>query len=199
MTYHLGVDVGTTYTAAAVGRHTRAEAVGLGTRSVSVPTIVSMADEQFLVGEPAACRAITDPQRVAREFKRRVGDPTPLLLGGSPLAAELLMARVVRWVVDQVAVTEGEPPSSLAVTHPANWGEFKLDLLCQALRHAGVPADHLVPEPVAAATSYDDLAEGGEVTFQDFSAAWSAADVPPNDPTLQTFLTAFFGCATRGG
>lgn len=28
MTYHLGVDVGTTYTAPAVGRHARAEAVG---------------------------------------------------------------------------------------------------------------------------------------------------------------------------
>jgi Hsp70 protein len=62
---------------------------------------------------------------------------------------------------------------------------------------AGVVAtDQVGP---ACGCAYDDLAEGGEVTFQDFNAAWSAADVPPSDPTLQTVLTAFFGCATRGG
>ncbi len=107
---------------------------------------------------------------MAREFKRRVGDPTPLLLGGSPVSAELLMARVVEWVAAQVAATEGGPPASLAVTHPANWGEFKLDLLRQALRHVGVPVDHLVPEPVAAATSYAtqrDLAPGTVVAVYD--------------------------------
>jgi actin-like ATPase involved in cell morphogenesis len=154
MTYYLGIDLGTTYTAAATGRDGRVEAATLGIRSVSVPSVVCLAGDQILVGEPAARRAVTDPGRVAREFKRRVGDPTPLLVGGSPVSAEMLMARVVDWVVTQVAATEGGRPASLAVTHPANWGEYKLDLLRQALRHVGVPADRFVPEPVAAATAY---------------------------------------------
>ena len=135
MSYHLGVDVGTTYTAAAIGRDGRVESATLGTRSVSIPTVVCLAGDGLLVGEPAARRAVTDPRRVAREFKRRVGDPTPLLLGGTPVSAELCMARVVEWVVAQVAATEGAAPASLALTHPANWGEYKLDLLRQALRH----------------------------------------------------------------
>src|SRR5918998_680817 len=138
MSYHLGVDVGTTYTAAAIGREGRAEAATLGTRSVSIPTVVCLAGDRLLVGEPAARRAVTEPGRVAREFKRRVGDPTPLLLGGSPVSAELCMARVVEWVVAQVSATEGEPPASLALTHPANWGEYKLDLLRQAVHHVGL-------------------------------------------------------------
>jgi molecular chaperone DnaK len=154
MSYHLGVDLGTTYTAAAIARDGRAEAVTLGARSVSIPSVVCLVDDRLLVGEPAARRAVTDPQRVAREFKRRVGDPTPLLLGGSPVAAELCMARLVEWVVATVSATEGAPPASLALTHPANWGEYKLDLLRQAVRHVGLDVDHLVPEPVAAATAY---------------------------------------------
>ncbi len=154
MAYHLGVDVGTTYTAAAIGRAGRVEPATLGTRSVSVPSVVCMSGDRLLIGEPAARRAVTDPRRVAREFKRRVGDPTPLLLAGAPISAELCMARVVEWAVAQVAATEGEPPASLALTHPANWGEYKLDLLRQALRHVDLTADHLVPEPVAAATAY---------------------------------------------
>ncbi|MDD9368634.1 MAG: Hsp70 family protein, partial [Acidimicrobiales bacterium] len=154
MSYHLGVDVGTTYTAAAIGRDGRAEAATLGTRSVSIPSVIHLAGERLLVGEPAARRAVTDPGRIAREFKRRVGDPTPLLIGGSPVSAELCMARVVEWAVAQVSATEGSAPASLALTHPANWGEYKLDLLRQALRHLDLTVDHFVPEPVAAATAY---------------------------------------------
>jgi actin-like ATPase involved in cell morphogenesis len=154
VTYHLGVDVGTTYTAAAVARDGRAEAATLGTRSVAVPTVVCAAGDGLLIGEPAARRAVTDPGRVAREFKRRLGDPTPLLLGGSPMSPELLMARVVEWAVDRVSETEGGRPASLAVTHPAKWGEFKLDLLRQALQHVDLAVDRFVPEPVAAATAY---------------------------------------------
>jgi actin-like ATPase involved in cell morphogenesis len=154
MTYHLGVDLGTTYTAAAVARDGRARPATLGSRSVAVPSVVYQGSDELLFGEGAARRAVTEPGRVAREFKRRVGDPTPILLGGSPVAAELLMARMLRWVVGQVSETEGESPATLAVTHPANWGEYKLDLFRQAIRHVDLKVDHFVPEPVAAASFY---------------------------------------------
>jgi actin-like ATPase involved in cell morphogenesis len=184
MTYHLGIDLGTTYTAAAVARGGRAEAATLGTHSVAIPSVVYLAGDDLVVGEPAARRAVTEPQRVAREFKRRVGDPTPILLGGSPVAAELLMARTLAWVVGAVATTEGQAPASLSVTHPANWGEYKLDLLRQAVRHVGLTVDHLVPEPVAAATAYAaqrPLAPGTVVAVYDlgggtFDAAVVRAD-----------------------
>jgi actin-like ATPase involved in cell morphogenesis len=174
MGYHLGVDLGTTYTAAALARGRRAEAATLGTRSVSIPSVVYLGagsgGDELLIGEAAVRRAATEPSRVAREFKRRVGDPTPLLLGGSPVGAELLMARLLAWVVRQVSTTEGRAPASLAVTHPANWGEYKLDLLRQAVHHVGLEVDHLVPEPVAAASFYAaqrELAPGSTVAVYD--------------------------------
>ena len=67
VTYHLGVDVGTTYTAAAVAKDGRAEAATLGTRSVAVPTVVSAAGDGLLIGEPAARRAVTE-QWTSRDF-----------------------------------------------------------------------------------------------------------------------------------
>jgi actin-like ATPase involved in cell morphogenesis len=187
MGYHLGVDLGTTYTAAARARGTRAEVVALGTRSVSVPSVVYLgtAGNELLIGEAAARRAAMEPQRVAREFKRRVGDPTPLLLGGSPVGAELIMARVLEWVVARVSETEGEAPQSLAVTHPANWGRYKLDLLSQAIRHVDLRADHLVPEPAAAAAFYAsqrDLAPGSVVAVYDLGGGtFDAAVVRVDD------------------
>ena len=140
--------------AAAVVREGHAESVTLGNHGVAVPSVVFLGDEGLLVGEAAVLRSASEPSRVAREFKRRVGDPAPILVGGVPVGAELLMARSLAWVVGQVSRTEGEAPTALAVTYPANWGEYKLDLLRQAIRHVGLAVDHLVPEPVAAARSY---------------------------------------------
>jgi actin-like ATPase involved in cell morphogenesis len=173
VTYHLGIDIGTTYTAAATAATAeggRAEPVRLGSRGTKVPSVAAIDGTDLVVGEPAERIGASDPSALAREFKRRVGDPTPILLAGSPVAAELLMARLASWVVAEASRQRGAPPGSVTATHPANWGEFKLDLFRQALRHVGVTVHGFVPEPVAAATAYAsqrDLADGDLLAVYD--------------------------------
>ncbi len=155
MTYQLGVDLGTTYTAAAVARGDEVTIVHLGTRSASVPSVVFLKeDETILVGEAAVRRGTTEGHRVAREFKRRIGDTTPIILGSTPYSAEALMARLLGWVVEEVTRREGGPPESVTVTHPANWGNYKKDLLQQAIRLADISAATLITEPEAAVLHY---------------------------------------------
>src|SRR4029453_11333082 len=155
MTYCLGIDLGTTYTAAAIARGGRAEVATLGDRMTSIPTGGVLTEGgTFRVGAPAERRATSSPERLAREFKRRVGDPTPLLLGGTPVSIDRLLAEVLGYVHRTVVATEGRPPVSAVVTHPANWGPFKRDVLTQALRLAEIEEASLLPEPVAAATWY---------------------------------------------
>jgi actin-like ATPase involved in cell morphogenesis len=152
--YQLGIDLGTTYTAAAVARAGRVTVVGLGNRAASIPSVIYLrTDGTVLTGEAASRHGPSEPGRVAREFKRRFGDPTPILLGGTPYSAEALTARMLRWVVDKVVELEGGTPGQIAVTHPANWGPYKKDLLAQALRLAEVDAITLT-EPEAAAIAY---------------------------------------------
>ena len=109
MGYQLGIDVGTTYTAAAVCRSSERrwvepEVVTLGTRSATVASVLFVApDGSVVVGEAAERRAVTDPDRVVRQFKRRIGDPTPVVVAGRAWAPEELSARLVRWVADRVA------------------------------------------------------------------------------------------------
>jgi YVTN family beta-propeller protein len=164
--YVIGIDVGTTYTGAAVVREGRAEVVPLGNRSSVVPTVILLReDHEILTGESADRRAVTDPDRVAREFKRRLGDTTPLLLGGTPMSPQALVGRMLRWVVDRVAEVEGEQPSFVAVSHPANWGPYKLDLLEQAVRLADLDAVATITEPEAAARYYasNERMETGDI------------------------------------
>jgi|GEM_PF-2503445 len=158
MTYALGVDLGTTWSAAAVARKGRATIVELGTRTAAMPSVVFLTtDGQMLTGEAANRRGVLTPDRVAREFKRRIGSETSLIIGGSPASAESLTARLLRAIVATVTEIEGEPPTTIAVTHPANWGEYKLDLQRQAFRMAGLNNVEELTEPEAAAMHYASL------------------------------------------
>jgi len=168
--YHLGIDLGTTYTAAALSRDGRTEVVHLGHDSAVIPSVVLIRDTEVVIGEAAARASLSDFDRVAREFKRRLGDPVPLLLGGQPYSAEQLMARLLSHVVAVVTAREGEPPETLVVTHPANWGGYKRELFDQAIRLADVGPVTTLTEPEAAAISYADqerVADGTIVAVYD--------------------------------
>jgi len=158
MSYLLGIDVGTTRTAAATGRPDGGvgdfEIVNLGDRSSSIPSVLYIGDDgSVLVGGAAERRATTEPDHVVREFKRRIGDPTPFVVAGRPYAPEELSARLVRWVVDRVAEREGGPADRIAITHPASWGGHKKERLAGALSGHGIAATFLA-EPQAAALHY---------------------------------------------
>lgn len=169
--YTLGIDLGTTFTAAAIDRDGRIEIVTLGNRSAVMPSSVYLReDDELLIGEAASRRAIEQPRRYAREFKRRVGDETPIMLDRSPFSAERLMAIVLRNVLEQVHKVEGTDPQGVTLTHPANWGPFKIEALRQAAVLAGQPAATLLSEPEAAALHYasvERIDEGAAVAVYD--------------------------------
>ena len=155
MAYRLGIDIGTTYTAAAIVENGQASIIALGDRAPVVPTVVFLReDDAILTGDTANRRAASEPGRVARQFKRRVGDTTPLLLGGSPMSAQALMGKMLRWTLDHVIQMQGGPPDHVTVSHPANWGPYKLDLLGQAIRMAEMGETSTLSEPEAAAIYY---------------------------------------------
>src|ERR1700761_5232859 len=88
MSYGLGVDLGTTFTAAAVARDGRVEMATLGDHTDAVPSVVLIRDDgSVLTGGAAERRATTEPDRFARAVKRRFGDPMPVILGGAPRPA----------------------------------------------------------------------------------------------------------------
>ena len=160
MSYRLGIDLGTTYTAAAVtrpttdGRRPTAEIVNLGDRAAQIPSVLHLSpDGTVLVGEAAERRVVSEPDRVVREFKRQVGDLTPIVVDGVEHTAHDLMALLVGRVVDQVVQRQGGRPDRIAVTHPAPWGPHKVNLIRTALQARGLEVE-LLDEPRAAALSY---------------------------------------------
>ncbi|MEU7818964.1 Hsp70 family protein, partial [Pseudonocardia sp. NPDC049154] len=155
MSYSLGVDLGTTFVAAAVANASRVEMFTLGDRSVVTPAVVYLREDGTVVtGDAAGRRAVSNPDRVGREFKRRLGDPTPVMLGGAPHAVTALLANLLSDVVARVSATQGAAPDSMVLTHPANWGPFRRELFDEVPQLAGVAMPKMVTEPEAAAAHY---------------------------------------------
>ena len=155
MGYSLGVDLGTTFVAAATASATRVDMFTLGDRSVAIPAAVYLREDGVLItGEAAALRAVSNPDRVSHDVKRRLGNPTPVKLGGQPHTVTELLGALLRDVIQKVVATEGKPPERIVLTHPANWGPFRRALFEEVPQHANLDTPVLVTEPEAAAAHY---------------------------------------------
>ncbi|MDI3194343.1 Hsp70 family protein [Pseudarthrobacter sp. AL07] len=160
MDFVLAIDVGTSFTAAALLRIDQnssrvPESFPLGLRSTAVPSVVYYpAEGPILVGEAAERRGLDSPERVVREFKRRVGDEVPISVGTLQLPAQDVFATMVRWVADRAEEREGAPPSAIVLSHPASWGAHRTELILAALAAKGLANVTLISEPEAAALHY---------------------------------------------
>ena len=68
MGYHLGVDLGTTFVAAAIANESRVEMFTLGDRTVVTPAVIFLGDGNQLYGDAAGRRAVSSTDRIGREY-----------------------------------------------------------------------------------------------------------------------------------
>ena len=171
MAYGLGVDLGNHLPAAAVSRDGRVEPFSLGTAAAAIPSRRSCPrgrDVPRPARRPSAGAA--QPSRPGSPASSSGGSatPTPILLGGAPvLGRGADGASCCARSSPQVTEREGGAPGQSCVTHPANWGPFKTDLL-RAGGAAGRPRprpSRSLTEPEAAAIHYasSERVETGDV------------------------------------
>ena len=176
MSYWLGIDVGTTFIAAAICRQqpdqpAHWEVVSLGTRSDAVRSVIHLSsDGEVVVGEAAERRAGADPRRVVRGFVRSVDDDAPIMIDGVSYSASQLTASVIRWVADRVAQREGGPAGGITVTHPVSWKDCTIQQMAEALSAVGLPRIGFCTGAQAAAMSYsirERIATGATIAVYD--------------------------------
>jgi YVTN family beta-propeller protein len=179
--YSLAIDLGTSFVAAAVADDQGLEMFSLGDGSPVAPAAVYVrSDGQILTGDAAARRAVTHPDRFAREIKRGLGNPTPVMLGGTPYAIGDLLGALLEDVLVRAAERQGSAPAVVALTHPANWGPFRRELFRDLARSAGLPDALYTTEPEAAAAHYAStrrLSEGDVLAVYDLGGGTFDATV----------------------
>ncbi|TNC23973.1 Hsp70 family protein [Amycolatopsis alkalitolerans] len=173
----LSVDLGTSNTVAVLSAHGRPPRVVEVDGAATMPSAVFAAEDgTLLVGRDAERRARLDPTRFEPNPKRRVDEQT-LLLGQDVVPVNETLAAVLRRVLEETTrQLGGEQPDELRLTHPAEWGPLRRNVLLTAARLAGFRGPvHLVPEPVAAAAHFASfpgraLAPGQSLAVYDLGA-----------------------------
>jgi len=182
MSWVLGIDLGTSFTAAGVVAGQRLEPLVLGAHSSAIPSAVYRSDDDVVVGEAALARGDVDPDRLAVEFKRQFGESAPLLSGSTFVAPEELESALGSWVVHRAVELEGSAPNQVVFSFPAFWGAYRRDLFLNVVRQIVPDPDRvvLVTEPEAAAIYYakrDRLPPGAIVGVYDFGGGTFDASI----------------------
>ncbi|MGH9289212.1 MAG: Hsp70 family protein [Acidimicrobiales bacterium] len=180
MTYSLGVDLGTTTSAAALRRGTRLEVCALGDLTATMPSVaLERSDGSLLVGEAAAERARYDTTLVARHVTARLADHESIVLDGRPHDPARLTRALLETVIDRVRRLHGDRPHDVVLTYPLFPPSGSRSLL-ERVGEATVGGVMLVPHPVAAVAklAHDvDIAVGTTVAVLDFGGGTFEATI----------------------
>ncbi len=180
MTYSLGVDLGTTTSAAALRRGSRLEVCALGDLTATMPSVaLERADGSLLVGEAAADRALYDTTLVARHITAHLDDDEPIVLDGRPHDPARLTQALLEAVIDRVRRLHGDRPHAVVLTYPLFPPGGSPSLL-DRVGEATVGGALLIPHPVAAVAklAHDvDIAVGTTVAVLDLGGGTFEATI----------------------
>lgn len=201
----LSVDLGTSNTVAVLSAHGRPpRVVDVDGASMMPSAVFAAEDGGLVVGRDAERRARLDPSRFEPNPKRRIDEGT-LLLGDSIVPVTDALAGVLRRVAEETSrQLGGKRPDEVRLTHPAQWGPVRRNVLLSAARQAGMGINLvLVPEPVAAAAHFasfpgQTLSTGQALAVYDLGAG--TFDVAVVGATQKGFVVlAEAGLADLGG
>lgn len=168
MGHQLGIDLGTTFTAAAMAEGGSVRMVNFQSGRYTIPSVVFYSPEgEWFFGDNAERRALADPTRVEREFKRRFGDSQKRIIGKRAPGEEIgefsvdeITTHLLGYVLDTCKERAGSEPDHVCLTHPADWDIHRKGLLRTVARENGLaPRLLMLSEPEAAAVQY--VAEKG--------------------------------------
>lgn len=195
----LGIDLGTTNSAAAViigGKPTIIpSAEGATVAGKMFPSVVAFTkDGQLLVGEPARRQAITNPEGTIREIKRKMGTDYKIKVFGKEYTPQQISALILQKILRDSETYLGEKITKAVITVPAHFNDNQRQATIDAGEIAGLKVTRIVNEPTAAALAYGLDKAGQEMKILVFSFGGGT-----NDTTIMDFGEGVFEVLATSG
>jgi molecular chaperone DnaK len=195
----LGIDLGTTNSAAAViigGKSTIIpSAEGPTVAGKMFPSIVAFTkDGQLLVGEPARRQAVTNPEGTVREAKRLMGTERKITLQGKEYTPQQISAFILQKILRDAETYMGEKIGKAVITVPAHFNDNQRQATIDAGEIAGLKVTRIVNEPTAAALAYGIDKSDQELKILVFSFGGGT-----NDTTVMDFGGGVFEVLSTSG
>jgi molecular chaperone DnaK len=195
----LGIDLGTTNSAAAVvigGKPTIIpSAEGSTVAGKMFPSVVALTrDGQLLVGEPARRQAVTNPEGTIREIKRKMGTDYKVKVYGKEYTPQQISALILQKILRDSETYLGEKITKAVITVPAHFNDNQRQATIDAGEIAGLKVTRVVNEPTAAALAYGLDKAGQELKILVFSFGGGT-----NDTTVMEFGGGVFQVLATSG
>ncbi|MDV3278192.1 MAG: molecular chaperone DnaK [Nitrososphaerales archaeon] len=155
----LGIDLGTTNSAAAVIEGGRPvvipSAEGATPAGKMFPSVIALTQEgQLLVGEPARRQVVTNPEGTIFEIKRKMGTDYRVRAFGKEYSPEQLSSYILQKIKHDAEVFLGYPVKKAVITVPAHFNDNQRQATKDAGEIAGLEVVRIINEPTAASLAY---------------------------------------------
>ena len=195
----LGIDLGTTNSAAAIMQAGRPVAIpsaeGPTVSGKMFPSVVAFSKEgQLLVGEPAKRLAVTNPESTVFEIKRKMGTDYQVRLAGKEFTPQQISAFILQKIKKDGEAYLGFPIKKVVITVPANFNDNQRQATKDAGEIAGLDVVRIINEPTAASLAYGLDKSGRELKIMVFSFGGGT-----NDTTVMDFGGGVFQVISTSG
>ncbi len=195
----LGIDLGTTNSAAAIYEGGRATVVpsaeGPTMAGKMFPSVVAFTkDGQLLIGEPAKRQATANPEGTIFEIKRKMGTTYKANVFGKEYTPQQISAFVLQKIKKDAETYLGSSIRKAVITVPAHFDDNQRQATKDAGEIAGLEVTRIVNEPTAACLAYGIDKLEKEMKILVFSFGGGTHDV-----TLMDFGKGVFQVLSTSG
>jgi len=155
----LGIDLGTTNSAAAIYEGGRATVIpsaeGPTMAGKMFPSVVAFTkDGQLLIGEPAKRQATANPEGTIFEIKRKMGTDYKVTIYGKEYSPQQISAFILQKIKKDAETYLGGTIRKAVITVPAHFDDNQRQATKDAGEIAGFQVMRIVNEPTAACLAY---------------------------------------------
>ena len=195
----LGIDLGTTNSAAAIYEGGRATVVpsaeGPTMAGKMFPSVVAFTkDGQLLIGEPAKRQATANPEGTIFEIKRKMGTTYKVNVFGKEYTPQQISAFILQKIKKDAETYLGSTVRKAVITVPAHFDDNQRQATKDAGEIAGLEVMRIVNEPTAACLAFGIDKLEKEMKILVFSFGGGTHDV-----TLMDFGKGVFQVLSTSG
>lgn len=150
----LGIDLGTTFSAASIVKDGKPELLPIGGERI-MPSVVAVGPGgRWLVGRPALNQWGLHPESTVRSIKRKMGTSETVLLNGQTFTPQQISALILQALKVGAESQLNEPIHQAVITVPAYFSDAQRQATRDAGMIAGLEVLRIINEPTAAALAY---------------------------------------------
>jgi molecular chaperone DnaK len=155
----MGIDLGTTNSAAAIFEGGRATVIpsaeGPTMAGKMFPSVVAFTkDGQLLIGESAKRQATANPEGTIFEIKRKMGTDYKVNIQGKEYTPQQISAFIMQKIKKDAETFLGTPIKKAVITVPAHFNDNQRQATKDAGEIAGFEVQRIINEPTAACLAY---------------------------------------------